>query len=177
VDGLSEIAERWCRQRKRRVVAPQNDPSGKHAGHVLRVEKGNRAVKALQRHSAGCTQRLQSAENGGTYLEETRACRRAGQRMAVMRDERLKGASIWCFFPLVARGIDTRPNRGLAGESDFAPVLPDNGCDVQAGRRTHGQSALWKASRALKLRISLPDDLSLCSRRAKDCQQQLCRGR
>jgi hypothetical protein len=38
-------------------VAPQNRLSGRHAGHVLRVEKGSRAVKGLQRHSAGCTAR------------------------------------------------------------------------------------------------------------------------
>jgi hypothetical protein len=32
-------------------------PSGWHAGHVLRVEKGSRAVKGLQRPCAGCTGR------------------------------------------------------------------------------------------------------------------------
>jgi hypothetical protein len=38
------------------------------------------------------------------------AGKREGQRMAVMRDVRLKGVGIWCFFALVARDGPMRPS-------------------------------------------------------------------
>jgi hypothetical protein len=41
------------REAKRGVARPKSDESGRHAGHVLQIEKGNRAVKGLQRDCAG----------------------------------------------------------------------------------------------------------------------------
>lgn len=56
------------RQKREGVVAPRSGWPGRHAGHVLRLEKGSRAVKGLQQHTTGSPGRQSSAESGGTYL-------------------------------------------------------------------------------------------------------------
>jgi hypothetical protein len=127
---------------KRLVGAPLHSLSGKHAGHVRRVEKGSRAVKALQRQHAGCTARWWTGDAGGTYLREQRVCERAGQRMAVMEGVRLKGAGIWLFFALVARGIGTRPDRALADESERRPCAS---WQLMCSRRTYRRSSSRQA--------------------------------
>lgn len=53
---------------KRDSSRPKKRRSGRHAGHVLRVEKGNRAVKGLQRPCVGCTGRWRHGERSCTYL-------------------------------------------------------------------------------------------------------------
>jgi hypothetical protein len=55
VDGLGRGADALVPAEEKRESRPRIISLGGHAGHVLRVEKGNRAVKGLQRHSAGCT--------------------------------------------------------------------------------------------------------------------------
>ena len=55
-------------KREKGLVAPKKRRSGRHAGHVLWVEKGNRAVKGLQQPWAGCTGRWRDGERSCTYL-------------------------------------------------------------------------------------------------------------
>jgi hypothetical protein len=68
VEELSEKAGAMVEAQKKGLVATQNNRSGRHAGHVLQVEKGNRAVKGLQRPIAGCTGRRRTGERSDTYL-------------------------------------------------------------------------------------------------------------